>query len=131
MGESWDWLHRKAVQLQKEPAYATRRCNDEALPEIGRALSEANAVWKQRNAVVHASWMVCPSLIGGTCQIAASKGGEVEDDEYHVARSIRGRTAHEVEHRYAWELEDLVVEFESVRQDLIDGLKTFDPSQFR
>ena len=30
MGQSWDWLHSMAVGFQKEPGYATRRCNDEA-----------------------------------------------------------------------------------------------------
>ena len=62
MGQSWDWLHGMAVGFQKEPVYATRRCNYDVLPEIGEALSHANTVWKRRNAVVHASWMLCPAL---------------------------------------------------------------------
>jgi hypothetical protein len=131
MGQSWDWLHSMAVGFQKEPGYATRRCNDEALPEIGEALSEANAVWKRRNAVVHASWRVCPSLLGGTCEIATSNGGEVREDEYHVERSIRRKFEREVEHRYVEEIEELAQDFELVRQNLLDGLKTFDPNQFR
>jgi hypothetical protein len=30
--QNWGWLHGMAVAFQKEPVYATRRCNDEALP---------------------------------------------------------------------------------------------------
>lgn len=131
MGQSWDWLHSMAVGLQKEPAYATRRCNDEALPEIGRALSDASDVWRRRNAVVHASWRVCPSLFGGSCDIAAGNGGEVDEDEYHVERSIRRKFERQVEHRYVDELQQLTLDFEGVRQDLIDGLKAFAPNHFR
>jgi hypothetical protein len=131
MGQSWDWLHSMAVGFQKEPVYATRRCNDEALPEIGKVLSEADVVWKRRNAVVHASWIVCPSLLGGTCEIAESNGGEVRDDEYHVLRSMRRKSEREVKHRYIEELEELVQDFERVRQDLLDGLKMFNPNAFR
>ncbi|MCM0673532.1 hypothetical protein NCC78_02185 [Micromonospora phytophila] len=131
MGQSWDWLHSMAVGLQKEPSYATRRCNDEALPEIGVALSEANGVWKRRNAVVHASWRVCPASLGGTCEIAASNGGKVNEGEYHVERSIRRKFKRDVEHRHVSELEELACDFELVRQNLVEGLQAFDPNQFR
>ena len=131
MGQPWDWMHRMAVSFQQEPVYATRRCNDEALPKIGEALKEADRVWKERNLVVHAVWAVCPSLLGGTCDFAASRGGEVAEDEYHVERSRRGKSARSVEHRHIYELEELVTEFEAARYDLIEGLKEFDPKHFR
>lgn len=130
MGQSWDWLYSMAIGFQKEPSYATRRCNDEALPGIGKALSEANAVWKRRNAVVHASWAICPSQLGGTCEIATSTGGEVQEGEYHVTRSIRRKPEREVEHRYVGEVEELAQDFEQVRQELVDLLRAFDPNQF-
>ena len=131
MGQSWDWLHSMAVGLQKEPGYATRRCNEEALPEIGEALSRANGVWKRRNAVVHASWTICPSLLGRECEISSTNGGEVNENEYHVTRSIRRKFGPQVEHRFVDELDELVQDFENVRNALIEGLKAFDPKQFR
>jgi hypothetical protein len=131
MGQPWDWLHSMAVGFQKEPVYATRRCNDEALPEIGEALAEANAIWKKRNDVVHASWTLCPALYGRQCPIATRNGGEVNDDEYHVTRSRRRNPERLVEHRYVGELEELVGEFETVQRSLIAALKAFDPKHFR
>jgi hypothetical protein len=131
MGQPWDWLHSMAVGFQKEPVYATRRCNHEALPEIAEALAEANAIWKKRNDVVHASWMLCPALRGYECAIAARNGGEVNEDEYHVVRSRRRQTERLVEHRSVDELEELVVEFEAVRVRLVEALKAFDSKHFR
>lgn len=131
MGQSWDWLYSMATGFQKAPAYATRRCNYEALPKIGEALSEANAVWKRRNAVVHASWSLCPSLLGGECEVAESNDREVQDDEYHVTRSIRRKPHREVEHRYVWEIEELSQEFEHVRQSILNELEAFSPRHFR
>jgi hypothetical protein len=131
MGQSWDWLHGMAVGFQKEPVYATRRCNDDVLPEIGEALSHANTVWKQRNAVVHASWTLCPALFGHECRIAAANGGKVDEDEYHVTRSTRRKYERQVDHRYVHELEELVEDFEAVRGSLVEGLKAFDPRHFR
>ena len=109
---------------------ATRRCNDGALPRIGEALNEANRVWKDRNQVVHATWAVCPSLLGGTCEVATSLGEDLEEDEYHVERSTRGKSDRIVEHRNVGELEELVMEFESARQELIAALKEFNPQPF-
>jgi hypothetical protein len=131
MGQPWDWMHRMAVRFQQEPVFATRRCNDEALPEIGEALKEADRVWKERNLVVHAAWSVCPSLLGGTCDFAASRGGEIAEGEYHVEWSRRGKSARSVDHRHVDELEELVIEFEAARLDLIEGLKKFNPRHFR
>jgi hypothetical protein len=131
MGQPWDWLHSMAVGFQKEPVYATRRCNHEALPEIGEALAQANVIWKKRNDVVHASWTLCPALDGRECPIATRNGGEVDDDEYHVTRSRRRNPERLVEHRYVGELEELVVEFETVRRSLFEALEAFDPRHFR
>jgi hypothetical protein len=131
MGQSWDWLHGMAVGFQKEPVYATRRCNHGVLPEIGEALSHANTVWKRRNAVVHASWMLCPALLGHECRIAAANGGKLDEDEYHVTRSTRRKSEWQVDHRYVHELEELVEDFAAVRGSLVEGLKAFDPRHFR
>jgi hypothetical protein len=131
MGQPWDWLHSMAVGFQKDPVYATRRCNYEALPEIGEALAEANVIWKKRNNVVHASWTLCPALDGRECPIATRNGGEVDDDEYHVTRSRRRNPERLIEHRYVSELEELVVEFETVRRSLLKALEAFDPRHFR
>jgi len=131
MGQSWDWMHSMATRFQQEPVYATRRCNDEALPRIGEALKEANRVWKERNQVVHATWAVCPSLLGGTCKVATALARDPEEDEYHVERSRRGKSERIVEHRNVEELEELVIEFESARNELIEALKEFDPRPFK
>ncbi|WP_431916987.1 hypothetical protein [Micromonospora wenchangensis] len=130
MGQSWDWMHSMAIRFQQEPAYATRRCNDGALPRIGEALKEANRVWKERNQVVHATWNVCPSLLGGRCEVATSLQEDLGEDEYHVERSRRAKSKRIVEHRSVGELEELVIEFESVRHELIEALKEFDPRAF-
>lgn len=131
MGQSWDWLHSMAVRFQQEPVYATRRCNDAALPRVGEALTEANRVWKERNQVVHATWTVCPSLFGRTCAVAASLHRDVGDDEYHVERSRRGKSARIVEHRHVEELERLVMEFDAARHELIEALRDFNPQYVR
>jgi hypothetical protein len=131
MGQNWNWLYKMALGFQKEPGYATRRCNYEALSNIGTALSEANKLWTNRNTVVHASWMFCPSLVGGICEIASSNGGVVRKDEYHVERSAHSKFERQVTHRYIEELEELVQDFKCVRHDLLGGLKAFDPNQFR
>lgn len=130
MGQSWDWLHSMATGFQKEPVYATRRCNDAALPEIGDALKLASDVWKRRNAVVHALWMICPSQFGGMCEIAEANGGQVAEDEFHVVRSIRRKSAMQKMHRYVEDLEELAMDMECVRCSLVDGLKAFAPQHF-
>jgi hypothetical protein len=104
MSSSWDragtgctaWLSASRRNRLMRPSAATHK----ALPDIGQARADANDVWKQRNAVVHASWRVYPLLFGGTCDIATSNGGEVAEDEYHVERSIRRKFERQVEHRY-------------------------------
>ncbi|MEV6797656.1 hypothetical protein AB0M91_04830 [Micromonospora rifamycinica] len=131
MGQPWDWMYRMAVRFQQEPVFVTRRCNDKALPAIGEALSAADRVWKKRNLVVHSAWAVCPSLLGGSCDIPASRGGEIVEGEFHVEWSRRGRSSRSVDHRHVWELEELILEFESVRYYLIEGLREFTPDQFR
>ncbi|QDY06816.1 hypothetical protein FJK98_06220 [Micromonospora sp. HM134] len=131
MGQPWDWMYRMAVRFQQEPVFATRRCNDRALPAIGEALSEADRVWKKRNLVVHSAWAVCPSLLGGSCEISASRGGKVAEGEFHVEWSRRGRSSRSVDHRHVWELEEIILEFETVRCNLVEGLREFTPDQVR
>jgi hypothetical protein len=128
--QNWEWLYGMAMAFAKNPVYATRRCNYEGLPQIEEALKNADRSWKERSAVVHSAWIICPARLGGSCEIAATNGGEVEEGEFHVVSSVRRKAERKFEHRHVWELEQLVEELEGDRSYLLDSLKLFNPRLF-